>query len=271
MISMAQKDHRYVEEAGDTTFYGKGGVPIVGNEGVSKSFMLGMLKLKGDLQLFRQQILDLQNEILSNPYFRGIPSVEKRITKGGFFLHAKDDVPEIRLKTFELIGQMDCRFEAVVARKNYGIFARKHNSNEDEFYADVMSHLLKSKLKRDNKLILTVAARGKSTRNVVLERSLDIASDRFRRRHDLEPSRDLINFDVQTPLSEPVLVIVDYLNWAIQRVFEKGETRFYDFVKDKIKVIVDVYDTEHYANWGNYYNPDKPITAQNKIEGPSQH
>lgn len=268
---MTSQDHRYVEEAGDTTFYGKGGIPVVGGDGVSKMFMLGMLKPKTELRVLRQQIIDLQDSILADPYFAGIASIEKRKLKGGFFLHAKDDVPEIRLKVFELISSMECRFEAVVARKDYGIYSRKHNSNEDEFYADIMSHLLKSKLKRDSKLILTVAERGKSTRNVVLERALDIASDRFRRNHKLEPTRDLINFDVQTPKTEPILVIVDYLNWSIQRLFEKGETRFYDSVKDKIKLVIDLYDTAHYEKWGNYYNPERPLSASNKIEGPSQH
>ncbi len=36
--------HRFLDEAGDTTFFGKGKIPIVGSAGVSKAFILGMVK-----------------------------------------------------------------------------------------------------------------------------------------------------------------------------------------------------------------------------------
>ncbi len=38
--------HRFLDESGDTTFYGKKKRVIVGENGVSKSFILGMVKLK---------------------------------------------------------------------------------------------------------------------------------------------------------------------------------------------------------------------------------
>ena len=43
------KYHRFLDEAGDTAFYGKGKVPIIGQQGVSKCFVRGMLKIKEPL------------------------------------------------------------------------------------------------------------------------------------------------------------------------------------------------------------------------------
>lgn len=54
--------HRYLDEAGDTTFYGKGKVPLLGTFGVSNNFLLGMLTLNELVQLIRQKIIELQNE-----------------------------------------------------------------------------------------------------------------------------------------------------------------------------------------------------------------
>lgn len=54
--------HRYLDEAGDTTFYGKGKVPLLGTFGVSNNFLLGMLTLNEPVQLIRQKIIELQNE-----------------------------------------------------------------------------------------------------------------------------------------------------------------------------------------------------------------
>ena len=28
---------------------------------------------------------------------------------------------------------------------------------------------------------------------------------------------------------------------------------------------VDLYDNEHYENWGNYYSPTNPLTQKNKV------
>ena len=49
-------------------------------------------------------------------------------------------------------------------------------------------------------------------------------------------------FNVQKPTVEPLLNIADYLCWSIQRVFEKGETRYYEYVRNKISVVWDIYD-----------------------------
>ena len=74
-------------------------------------------------------------------------------------------------------------------------------------------------------------------------------------------------FNVQNQHTEPILNIADYLCWPVQRVFERGETRYYDFIQDKISRVVDLYDAKNYAGWKHYYKPRKnPLTAANKID-----
>ena len=61
--------HRFLDEAGDTTFFGKGKVPFVGKvEGVSLSFILGMVKFKEPLMSIREKIIELQKEIEIDEY-----------------------------------------------------------------------------------------------------------------------------------------------------------------------------------------------------------
>ena len=72
-------------------------------------------------------------------------------------------------------------------------------------------------------------------------------------------------FDVNKPTQEPLLNLADYLCWAVQRVFEKGEIRYYNLVQSKISLVVDLYDTDNYKNWGNYYDKKNPLTVENKI------
>jgi hypothetical protein len=152
-------DHCFLDEAGDTTFYGKGKRLIIGEDGVPLSFAIGMVKLKGDLELIRQQVRDLQCEIEADAYLTAIPSVAKEIQKGGFFFHATDDPLEVRERFFKFIKQLNCSVEIYLARKIPELYSKKQNGRESEFYADLLSHLIKRKLKQQGKLVLNIAAR----------------------------------------------------------------------------------------------------------------
>lgn len=155
----------------------------------------------------------------------------------------------------------------MVARKIPELFERKHNGKESEFYADLLSHLLKDKLGKTEKLILNIAERGKSTKNNNLIFALNKAVKRFEDNPAQNGNVATANvvFNVQNHRTEPLLNIADYFCWAVQRVFEKGETRYYNFLADKISLVVDLYDSANYKDRGNYYSPDKKLTAINKI------
>ena len=120
-------------------------------------------------------------------------------------------------------------------------------------------------MKKDATIVLNIAERGSSTREKVLFNALEIARERAQKNFGVAVKANIV-FNVQTPITEPLLNVADYLCWSVQRVFEKGETRHYDYLKDKIRLIIDLYDTDNYSNWGNYYDPKKnPLTAKNKI------
>lgn len=247
------------------TFFGKGKVNILGADGVSKAFMLGMVHVKQPLETTRKVIEVFCQSIADDPFFNQIPSIKKRVEDGGLYLHANADPPELRYKFFELLSkQIDFSLQAVVGRKDIGRFTTKHNSQEREFYADLLSHLLKDKANYD-KLVINIAQRGSSTRIVNLEEALLKAQERHLKRNTGTDYRAEIQFNVQRYTEEPLLAVVDYGLWAIQRIFEKGETRFYDLVRDKLPLIIDLYDAENYQKFRNYYGPSHTLTKENKL------
>ncbi len=259
------KYHRFLDEAGDTAFYGKGKVPIIGLQGVSKCFVLGILKVKEPLEPVRRRVIELQQAIAADPYYKDIPSIQRKINDHGYYLHATDDVPEVRKQAFEFIASLKCSFEAVVARKIIGIYERQHGGRDEVFYADLLSHLLKNKLEKYDRLVLNIAARGTSTSMTNLTQGLAIARQRFAAKNLKEAADNVIHFNVQNPTTEPLLNVADYFCWSVQRVFERGETRYYDFVSDKVSVVVDLYDQSSYANYGNYYGPRRKLTKANVL------
>lgn len=123
-------------------------------------------------------------------------------------------------------------------------------------------------MKRPGTLVLNVAQRGSTTRDRVLNQALSIATERASKKFGDELGARVV-FNVQTPLSEPLLNVADYFGWSVQRVFEKGEQRFYDYLKEKIRLVVDLYDSDNYDGYRNYYDRKKnPLTAGNKTSPP---
>lgn len=62
--------------------------------------------------------------------------------------------------------------------------------------------------------------------------------------------------------------MADYLCWAVQRVFEQGDVRHYNYLAERIRLVVDLYDREKYANSRNYYDRRNPLTSKNKLGPP---
>ena len=233
--------HRFLDEAGDTTFYGKGKIPLLGTEGVSKYFILGMLTINESLHTLRKKIAELQNNIASDPYLFDIPSIQKKKKNIGYFLHAKDDVPEVRKMAFELIKSIDCSFNAVVGRKDYSVYEKKHNGNQAEFYADLLSHLLHSGMNDFKKLVLNVAQRSRCTTHTNLEKGLQKAIAISKYRYPDSADFCTMVFNVQKPTTEPIINLTDYFLWALQRKVERGENRYVDFLGKQIANVTVLY------------------------------
>lgn len=77
-----------------------------------------------------------------------------------------------------------------------------------------------------------------------------------------------MQFNIRKFRDEPLLSVADYFCWAIQRVFEAGETRFYDFVSDKIERVADIYNKKGGIAAALIFDRQNPLTETNKIMGP---
>ena len=204
------------------------------------------------------------DEKIASDAFYHVPSVLKKINKNGYYLHATDDLPEVRKEMFDLMKTINCSFEAIVGRKSIERYETKHKGKEEYFYADLLSHLLKNKLSNHEKLVMHISERGKSTKNHNLELAFLKAKQRFAKINGNASMKTKVVFNVNYPTKDPLLNLVDYFCWTIQRVFERGEVRYYNFVRDQVKLVIDLYDTEKYDNRKN------PLTAENKIS-PLKH
>ena len=117
-LNEQQTQWLFVDEAGDPTLFNKKGRSLVGRDGCSRFFIVGKLEVE-DPQALDQSLTALRQELLTDPYFAGVPSFQPQRQKTSVLLHAKDDLPEVRYQVFSLLREAgdDLRFHAVVCDK----------------------------------------------------------------------------------------------------------------------------------------------------------
>lgn len=241
----------FVDESGDPTFYDKRGNLIVGQPGCSPILILGFMETAEPIHI-RRALGELHRQIAADKYFKDVPSISK--TNVAF--HAKDDIPEVRQAVFKSITAMDFKAQFVVARKIERVFRNTFSSSEKKFYNLLVTKLFQNVLHRHAANWIYISKRGTSTRQEPLESAVRAGVSKFEQTWQTEVRTDL-KIITQTPVGEPCLQVIDYMNWSIYRAFVKREMRYYGFVEDKVSLLVDLYDTTKYP--GNWYNRTNPF------------
>ena len=246
----------FVDESGDTIFYDRKGNWIVGNEnGSSKILLMGFIRT-AEPEFLRKKLNELRAVLINDDYLKDIPSMEKTAVA----FHAKDDCPEVRYHVFKLLKDLPFSCNIVVARKSEKIF-NKFNGNTQELYDSLITHLFKNILQLSNNNYIYIATRGSRKRQAPLEDAIHNALlyTEAKLQHPINSSQKILP---QTPSGESCLQIIDYCNWAIQRAFIKSDMRYYNYLKEKFGLIVDLYDFKD--GWKNFYNKKNPFDI-NKI------
>ncbi|HLF29237.1 MAG TPA: DUF3800 domain-containing protein [Anaerolineae bacterium] len=167
--------HYFVDEAGDGTLFDRKGRVIIGTEGCSRYFMLGLVDVPDPVSL-QQALDDLRARLLADPYFKDVPSFQPETQKTALAFHAKDDLPEVRREVFDLLLRHPVRFLAVVRDKQKLLeYVRQRNErdaayryNPNELYDYLVRRLFKNLLHKDDEYHITFARRGNSDRTAAL-------------------------------------------------------------------------------------------------------
>ncbi len=239
----------YVDEAGDTTLFKRHGNVIIGQEGCSNYFAVGYL----DIPNITSLITDLDNlhkDLVHDPYFSGIPSMQPESHKTYDFFHAKDDVPEVRREVFRILKQHDeLRFHAVIQNKQSLLeYVRNQEAefpdyryNPNNVYDYFVKILFQNALHKEEKYYITFAKRGRSDRTEALQRALVSAQRLYDKKHQTNTK---FRFDAipEIPQNNYGLQAVDYYLWALQRLYERKEDRYFEYLKDSFCSVQDISD-----------------------------
>ena len=244
----------FFDEAGDPQILGRKGVNLIEKGTSSKTFMVGYLETKEPHE-FRKALENLREQIAQDEYFAEIPSIES--TKKMF--HANKDCSEVREKVFKLLKNIDFDFYCIVARKNLDLFRKKFDLKPAKVYEYLVSKLLENRLHLYKNIDCYFSSMGNVVRKENMQNAIKNAICTFEKKWKLKNENN-IRIIIQKSSEEPLLQACDYVLWTIQRAYEKGEFRYYNFIKDKIKLVHDIFDFEKYPK--NYYTPKNILEAK---------
>lgn len=249
----------YIDESGDSTLFDSRGNIIVGQEGASRVFIVGAAQihnprgLETDLQFLRQQLV-------GDPYFRGVPSLAERAKKTALYFHAKDDLPEVRRDVMRVLRDHPFSVVAAIRRKRVvAEFAKERfertgrKITEHELYDDLVQRILRDRLHMAAHTHIWFARRGKRERKEALERAIDNARQQFALTNLAAVLARLGNRKPKTtiysaqPSDVAGLQAIDYCLWALHRLLERGDDRFFNYLGGKFRLIWDVDDIRRKA------------------------
>lgn len=157
--------------------------------------------------------------------------------------HATEDPQSVRDEVFELIGSADFRIDATLLEKSK---AQPHLCDDESIYKMAwylhLKHVAPQVVGHSDRLFVVAAGIGtKRKRGRFYDAVYDVVSQVARCRS--------YRVAFWPASNEPCLQVADYCTWAIQRKWERGDTRSYDLISDKIATEFDVWS----AGQTHYY------------------
>jgi hypothetical protein len=238
----------FVDEAGDTTLFGRHGKVLIGTEAVSRFFIVGRLEVD-DADALEADVAALRAELLADPLLQAVPSMKVDAGKTALFFHAKDDVPEVRHAVFKLLMKHDLRMSAVVKEKHHLLAdvrgheaanpSYRYKADGHEIYDDLIARLFGRFGEFGVKREIMFAVRGSKPRTAALKAVLDDIDKGFESSFGFAPHGHTTVVS-SYPAKSAGLQACDYLLWALQRFYERNEERYLHALWPKFVRVLDL-------------------------------
>ena len=262
----------FVDEAGDGTLFDKKGRVIIGEEGCSKFFMIGLADI-ADAAAIKMEFDALRIQVTNDPFLKKLRQFKPERQETSVYFHATVDPVEVRWEVYKILLRHEFRFSAVIKSKRTVLeYVKSRNQqdknywyHDDELYDFILRRLFKDRLHQHDQYRVTFAIRGNKKRSAEFRAAIEQARAVFLQEHQID---SLAAVEVMPAYSrdEAGLQVVDYCLWALQRVCEKPEEAGCDrylnplWEAGKISLVIDCDDTRN-AGYGEYYTKKKPLLA----------
>lgn len=229
--------------------------------------MLGVAHLPDPCQA-EQALSRLRNALSADPYFKGVPSMQPEAGKTALYFHAKDDLPEVRREVFRMLPGLGAKVQVVIRRKTALVelseFLRASGKRltDNDVYDDLVKRLFRNLLHKADANRIVFARRGKRSRRDALEAAIAKARTNFEKKWD-RPSDRPTEIASEHSHACAGLQVIDYYLWALQRLYERGEDRYFELLRPHYRLIMDLDDKRN-KRYGEYYSDHNPLDVSKK-------
>ena len=228
----------FVDEAGDDTLFDKKGRVIVGEEGCSKYFILGTI-IESHPDHIKRELENLRTQLLSDPYYSGVPSMQENARKTARSFHAKDDLPEIRRDVFRLLNSFELSFASVaIDKRKFTTYVQDVLNPQgfryapNQLYDYMVGYLFNGLIEADMDCRVYVSKRGSRDRSDAIS-----AAIRYVLQKEVRSSAT-IHIYTCNDWEHGGLQATDYFLWAVQRFYERdnapAEARYLEYIKKSV-------------------------------------
>lgn len=258
--------HYFVDEAGDLTLFDRRRRLMLGQQGVSNTFIVGAALIDDPIGL-AHRLAELRARLLADPLLAGAPSMNPDAGKTAATFHAAKDLPEVRVEVFRLLTQERVKVFAAFRRKTQLAeqlrdFKRQTGSRQplSSVYDTLVERIFRHRLHLAGESRVVFARRGQSDESAALRSAIGAAQRKFVRRSRERPDRPTYVASA-FPREVAGLQVVDYFLWALQRLIEREEARFFEAMRPHFGLIVDVDDTRS-NRFGEHYSARNPLRLE---------
>ncbi len=268
IVEATEKEYHYfVDEAGDPNLTGRQRRVIIGEPGCSRTFMIGAAYVKDKVSL-DAAVRELHCKVMTDASLSHIESLKPSRKRTALCFHASKDHPAVRRIVFEELGRLPVRVLAVVRRKD-AILRQAAAWSEDgqirfswqREFDSMIARLFKDRLHLAQRSNIVVANRGASDRTEHLVVAVGQAKRKFEIKWGVVNPHE-VKLQTGSPDEHPGLQAVDYMLWALQRVFERGDFASFERIQSSFRLVVDVDDRTSQRKTGTYFSTAYPLTPQ---------
>lgn len=158
--------------------------------------------------------------------------------------HASEDPEEVRQRVFHLLAGLRLQADITLFEKSKVL--PRIRKTEEEFYKHAwyfhFKNVARTQLARGDDVLIHAASIGTKKRRQIFRSALNDVAQQV-----LPGSRWQTTFWQSS--SDPCLQVADYLAWAVQRKFERGDSRHHGLIAHHIRTEYDIFrksEIHHY-------------------------
>jgi len=235
------KNYIFIDESGKPEVFSARGINLVEKNQASKFLVITAIRSNDQLDLQRK-ITAFRSELLNDSELTKIFS--SAYTLDAF--HANRDYPQVMEKFYGFICTLDIKID-VMAVEKLKCFAPLQQ-NPGKMYGVMAGQLLKNICHQSNN---TEVIFSRKDSKLKLQKELEAEVEKVR----LDYLQDHPRLDVKYSLSyfhnphytHGGLQIADYISYAVFKVFEHSDRKWYELIKNKIGKIQDICNKKYFT------------------------